>query len=85
MDKQILKVRYKQAIKDSPELAAKICTANQWGGKPITFRSLERWLLMDSEKLTTATTLQIIRGHLGLSEAEVLTEAKAQAEPVLQS
>lgn len=80
---QILKAKYKEAIKEDIELTFKIAIASKGHkGKPVSYRTVERWLNTDSDKLTTATTLQIIRDHLNLPIAEVLVESK---EEVMQS
>lgn len=83
---QILKPEYKKAIKEDTDLKHKICKANKGhGGKPVSYRTLETWLRTDSEKLTTATTLRVIREHLELNASEILTEAKEEVGEVIQS
>jgi hypothetical protein len=86
MNTQILKGIHKQAIRNDRELAFKICMANKGkAGKAVSFRTLDKWLQDDSDKLTTATTLDVIRQHLGISESEKLTEAKEEVGAVLQN
>lgn len=83
---QILKTKYKEAIKEDIELTFKIAMAAKGHkGKPVTYRTIERWLHVDSEKLTTATTLQIIRDHLKLSNDEALVESKEEVTADMQN
>jgi hypothetical protein len=85
MTTQILKEVYKRVIKEDKELQFKISKANKGKmGEPVSYRTIETWLRTDSDKLTTATTLQIIRDHLKLSKEEVLCVSKEEAE-VIQS
>lgn len=75
MTQQILKAIYKHAIKEDKELQCKIAMASKGkNGNTVAFRTIERWLKEDSEKLTTATTLKVIREHMSLSADENLTE-----------
>jgi len=74
-NKQILKKQYKETIKKDKELQFKISQVhNGKNGNTVSYRTIERWLNQDSDKLTTATTLKVIREHLSLRESEVLTE-----------
>jgi hypothetical protein len=85
MTTQILKPIYKKAIKEDKALQFKISMANKGkGGEPVSYRTIETWLRTDSDKLTTATTLKVIRDHMLLAKEEILTESKEEAE-VLQT
>jgi hypothetical protein len=75
MTKQILRAEFKQAIKDKPILCASIAEAN---GKMNS--TVETWLRIDDDRLTTATTLAIIRKHLGLDNNVDMTEPKELVE-----
>lgn len=84
MTRQILKAYYKQVIRQDMDLQLKICKASR-EGKGVSYRTLDKWLQEDSDRLTTATVIDSIRQHLGLSESEVLTEAKKEAAGTMQS
>ena len=68
MKVQILQSGYIERIRLDDELVIKIAKANG-----VRFSSVERWLRDNSQKLTTATNLSIIRDHFGLPETEILT------------
>jgi hypothetical protein len=79
MRPQILKQIYKDAIRTDFDLLHKICKANKGHkGRPVSYRTLEVWLRTDSDRLTSATTLKVIKEHMGLNEFEELTESKEE-------
>ena len=84
MRPQILKQIYKDAIRTDFDLQHKICKANKGHkGRPLSYRTLEVWLRADSERLTSATILMVIKEHMGLNEFDELTESKEKKAEVV--
>jgi len=71
MTKKVLKRAIKQAIKDDPELTAKLAKQNG-----VVARTVDRWRVADDETLTTESNLDLIRAFLGKPDNESLTEVK---------
>lgn len=75
MNQQTLRLEIKERIKADKELQFKIAQVNKGkNGGSLSYRTLENWLRTDSEKLTLAKTLKVIREHLRLTDPEILTE-----------
>jgi hypothetical protein len=75
MNQQILRSEIKEAIKTNRELQFKIAMVHKGkNGQTLSFRTLDTWLRTDSDKLTMAKTLKVIRDHLRIGDPEILTE-----------
>jgi hypothetical protein len=69
MNTQILKEKYKNAIWGDQVLKGLVAGAN---GR--TTHTIERWIKDNDPRLTTATTLEVVKNFYSISEKEKLTE-----------